>query len=456
MIANYSIRRRLLLFITASTLGLTLLISGLALLSAYEEIEEVYDAQLAHSAKILLQLTEKEIGESSNIQIELGTERPDIAHHYENKLTFRIWKDDILSTQSTQAETFGNFSAPPGYSNVNIDSEMWRFFVLLDPISNITIEVAEQLEIRQELILKILASFWLPLFLFVPLLILIIWWVTRIALKPIFVLSSEINNREANDFSPIHENLTPTEIRSLIHSMNSMLQRIQASFIREKQFTDNAAHELRTPLAAMKAQTQVLIKKSGHVPEFEAGLNDLLLSIDRATQMIEQLLELARLQAGVTDMQPIDLYLVLQETINEVSPLAERSHIRITMPARSAYLINGNGHALTIMLKNIVGNAIKFSPPESAIEIILGQSKGHIILAISDQGPGIPDQEKSKIFERFYRVKKSSHFSGSGLGLSIVKWVCDLHEADINLQDREPQGLRFELIFPAFSENQRD
>jgi signal transduction histidine kinase len=451
MIANYSIRRRLLYFITASTLGLTLLISGLALLSAYEEIEEVYDAQLAHSAKILLQLTEKELGESNNVAIELGTERPDIAHHYENKLTFRIWKDDILSTQSTQAVSFGNFNAPPGYSNESIDGVMWRFFVLLDPASNITIEVAEQLEIRQELILKILASFWLPLFLFVPMLILIIWWVIRIALKPIFVLSNEINNREANDFSPIHEDLTPTEIRSLIHSMNSMLQRIQSSFIREKQFTDNAAHELRTPLAAMKAQTQVLIKKSAHVPEFEEGLNDLLLSIDRATQMIEQLLELARLQAGVTDMQPVDLHTVLIDTLQEISPLAERRHIQFKLHSTSSCLINGNAHALTIMLKNVIGNAIKFSPPASTIEITIESDAGQVILAVSDKGPGIPDQDKHKIFERFYRVKKSSHFSGSGLGLSIVKWVSDLHGADIKLRDNQPHGLRFELIFPLVS-----
>lgn len=448
MIANLSIRQRLLLFITVSTLGLTLLISGLALLSAYEEIEEVYDAQLAHSAKILLQLTEKEIGESSNIEIELGTERPDIAHHYENKLTFRIWKDDILSTQSTQAEQFGNFTAAPGYSNENIDGDIWRFFVLIDPISNITIEVAEQLEIRQELILKILASFWLPLFLFVPLLILIIWWVIGIALKPVILLSDEINQRESNDFSPINENLTPAEIRSLIHSMNSMLARIQSSFTREKQFTDNAAHELRTPLAAMKAQTQVLIKKSAHLPEFEEGLNDLHLSIDRATQMIEQLLELARLQSGITDMQPVDLYDVLNETVQDLYPLAKRTNVQFTLPEKAPYRINGNHHALSIMLKNVIDNAIKFSPPDTNIEILFREDKHHIVLTIADAGIGISGKEKDKIFERFYRVKKSSQYSGSGLGLSIVKWVSDLHEGNIRLEDNEPQGLRFELCFP--------
>ena len=448
MISNLSIRQRLLLFITVSTLGLTLLISGLALLSAYEEIEEVYDAQLAHSAKILLQLTEKEIGESSNIEIELGTERPDIAHHYENKLTFRIWKDDILSTQSIQAEQFGSFTAAPGYSNENINGDSWRFFVLIDPISNITIEVAEQLEIRQELILKILASFWLPLFLFVPLLILIIWWVIGIALKPVLLLSDEINLREPNDFSPINEKLTPTEIRSLIHSMNSMLTRIQSSFTREKQFTDNAAHELRTPLAAMKVQTQVLIKKSAHLPEFEEGLNDLHLSIDRATQMIEQLLELARLQSGISDMQLVDLYQVLTETVQEISPLAARCNIHIQLPEKAPYRINGNYHALTIMLKNVIENAIKFSPAGANITITFRQNEHDIVLSVTDAGPGISEKDKSKIFERFYRVKKSSQYSGSGLGLSIVKWVSDMHQGDIRLEDNKPQGLRFELRFP--------
>ncbi len=447
MITSYSIRRRLLLYTTASTLGLTLLISSLALLSAYEEIEEVYDAQLAHSAKILLQLTEKEIGESENIEISLGTERPDISHHYENKLTFRIWKDDILSTQSVQAEQFGSFSATPGFSNENVAGDMWRFFVLIDPPSNITIEVAEQLEIRQELILKILASFWLPLFLFVPLLIFIIWWIIGIALKPVYSLSNEINQRESNDFSPINEDQTPKEIHSLIQSMNSMLQRIQASFVREQQFTDNAAHELRTPLAAMKAQAQVLIRKSSHLPEFHEGLNDLHLSIDRATQMIEQLLELARLQSGVTDTHRIDLNTIVEETITDLSPLARRSNVSINLTNHKHCWINGNPHALTIMVKNVIDNAIKFSPQGSEVKVEVYEKDDQVVLAITDQGPGIPDAEKGKIFERFYRVRKSNHFTGSGLGLSIVKWVIDLHQADILMLNNTPGGLRVELTF---------
>lgn len=437
---TYSIRKRLLLYISMSVLTLSLLIGALSLFSAYEEIEELYDAQLAHSAKILLQLTEHEVGEHESYEIKLGTERPDLAHRYENKLTFRIWKNERAVTQSHLAESFGNFTAPFGFSNQILAGEEWRFFVFLDTKTNIKIEVAEKLEIRRELIFKIFASFWGPLFLFVPVLFLFVWLIVSVALRPVIRLSKKINRRKDNDLNPIESQTLPIEIHPLIAAMNTILERIQKSLLREQQFTDNAAHELRTPLAAMKTQTQVLIKKASHIPECAEGLNDLHKSIDRASYMVDQLLAFARLQAGVLEMSALNLSAICKTVVEDLLPLADDKGVILSFEENQRICVYGNDQALEIMIKNLIDNAIKFAPEDSAVEIGLSVKSQKAILTVSDNGIGIPSSEKEHVFERFYRVHKSK-YQGTGLGLPMVLWVCDTHRANITLNENMPCGL---------------
>ncbi|MGN7438751.1 MAG: ATP-binding protein [Alcanivorax sp.] len=438
---NYSIRKRLLLYISISVLILSLIIGVLSLISAYDEIEEVYDAQLAHSAKILLMLTEHEVGEHEKYEIELGTERADLIHRYENKLTFRIWKEDHAVAQSHLAESFGEFTAPPGFSSQKFAGEEWRFFVFIDPTTNITIEVAEKLEIRRELIFKIFASFWVPLLLFVPILFACVWLVVSIALRPILQLSKTINKREENDLTPIDSQTLPLEIHPLIAAMNNILERIKGSFMREQQFTDNAAHELRTPLAAMKTQTQVLLKKAAHVPECHEGLENLHQSIDRATHLVEQLLSFARLQSGELTKAEFDFSALCHTVIKDLQPLAEKRHVILHASVEDGIFINGNQHALEVMVKNLLDNAIKFSPEQETVTIRLSKNVEKLALCVSDHGKGIADQHKEKVLERFFRVHKNDR-QGSGLGLAMVQWVADVHDAVLILSDNEPSGLR--------------
>lgn len=437
---NYSIRKRLLLYISISVLILSLIIGGLSLISAYDEIEEVYDAQLAHSAKILLMLTEHEVGEHEKYEIELGTERADLIHRYENKLTFRIWKEDHAVAQSHLAESFGEFTAPPGFTTQNFAGEEWRFFVFIDPTTNITIEVAEKLEIRRELIFKIFASFGAPLLLFVPVLFACVWFVVSIALRPILELSKSINTREETDLEPINTQALPIEINPLIEAMNNVLERIKDSFIREQQFTDNAAHELRTPLAAMKTQTQVLLKKAANIPECHEGLENLHQSIDRATHLVEQLLSFARLQSGELAKVEFDFGALCHTITKDLQPLADKRHVILHASVEDGIFINGNQHALEVMVKNLLDNAIKFSPEQETVTISLSKQGEKIAFCISDHGKGIADQHKEKVLERFYRVHKSDG-KGSGLGLAMVKWVADVHDAVLILSDNKPSGL---------------
>ncbi len=436
---SYSIRVRLIALIGLPLVVVAVLIGTFSLLSTFEEIDEVYDAQLAHSAKVLLQLTEHEVDGSELHQIQLGAERPELAHRYENKLTFRIWKNNKLVTQSHQAEIFGDFRAPPGFSNEKIAEEKWRFFVFLDEKSGFNVEVGERSEVRTELIFKILAGLFIPLTVFIPLLLIIIWFGITKGLMPVKRISSIVDRRDSNDLNPIQVAGIPLEINPLINAINRLLARIQGSFERERQFTDNAAHELRTPLAAMKTQTQVLLKKAADMPDCQDGLNNLHASIDRASHMVDQLLSFARLQSENIEFEKIDLSQTIEEVLKDISPLAVRKNVELEARLEPQLYINGNRNALAIMVRNLVDNAIKFTGSNGNVEISTQRSGTDVILCVSDTGQGIPVADKDKVFERFYRVKKSS--SGSGLGLSMVKWVCDLHHADIKLQDNQPKGL---------------
>ncbi len=444
---TYSLRKRLILMISVPILATALLISALSWISARQEIEEVYDAQLAHAAKVLLQLTEHEVAEHKAYEISLGEERVDLAHRYENKLTFRIWKDTHLVTESVLAKSFDGFRAPAGYSEQTLKNVEWRFFVLYDAATKITIEVAEKKEVRQELTLKILAGFLIPLSLFFPAMIIVIIWlgVTR-SLKPLVNLSEQVDVRDTSDFSPIQSPLVSDEIQPLIRAFNSLLERIKQSFAREQSFTDNAAHELRTPLAAMKTQTQVLLKKISK-PEYQENLNNLHISIDRMTHMVDQLLSFARLQSEEQlQTESINFSEILIHLVSKATPIMKKKSLSLRNNISDGIFIHGHLQAIEIMARNLLDNAVKYTPDEGGITLSLYREAQNVIFELTDTGPGISEDEKEKVFERFYRSKKNEGM-GSGLGLAIVRWVCDFHNATIKLLDNQPKGLSVRIIF---------
>lgn len=433
---SYSIRARLVTLISLPLILAALIIGAVSLASTYEEIEEVYDAQLAHSAKVLLQLTEKE---DDLHKFQLGAERAELAHRYENKLTFRIWKGGRPVIQSHQAEAFGDFRAPPGFSDQTIAEERWRFFVFIDEKNGFNVEIGERYEVRIELIYKILLGLFIPLSLFIPLLLFIVWYGVTRCLKPVVSLSQTVDRRDADDFTAIEAEGVPQEIHPLIKAINRLLSRIQDSFERERQFTDNAAHELRTPLAAMKTQTQVLLKKADAMPDCREGLDNLQASIDRAAHMVDQLLSFSRLQADRIEFERLDLSGLTSEILQEISPLAVKKLVDLEAEIEPEAYVRGNRNALALMIRNLLDNAIKFTPAQGRIEVSVRTRLDKITLSIKDTGPGIPEADREKVFERFYRIQKNTH--GSGLGLSMAKWVCDIHGANVSLESNSPCGL---------------
>lgn len=409
----------------------------LAFAFAWHEIEEVYDAQLVLSAKTLLQLTEHEAQEGSLKKLALNSGSTSLQHKYERKMAFRIWHQDQLITHSASTASFGDLQAPPGFSDQTIEGKPWRVYVFIDSQKDLRIETAERYAIRYELIGQLMWSLLIPALLFVPIIFLIVWRNTGKVLLPLTSLSSDVDRRHADDLTPLQEKHIPLEVLPLAQAMNRLLERIEDSFQREREFTENAAHELRTPLAAMKTQTQVLLKKFSAEKTAKESFENLNASIDRAAHLVDQLLAFAHLQNQVCKLGPIDLSETLLQEIHELQPLFTRKPLSLKTAIAEGVQVQGHQETLSMLLRNLISNAIKYTPEGGAIDIGLAADG---LMEISDTGPGIPDADKSRVFERFVRVDKTGS-TGSGLGLSIARWIAGIHDVRIELADRQPQGL---------------
>ncbi len=436
---HFSLRKYLLIWITIPVLGLVIISLIIGFLFTWHEIEEVYDAQLAHNSKVLYQLVEHEIHDDK--AFSLGIEQDKIEHKYERNLGFRVWYNQNLVTQSTNTTHFGEFKAPPGFSTQEIDGHSWRFFVMLTPSNDIVIETSEKFDIRYELITQLMLSQIIPALFFVPILLFIVWIIVRKSLSPLIAISAEVKNRKSDDFSAVgKEQHIVDEIEPLISGLNQLLGRIGETFQHERQFTDYAAHELRTPLAAMKTQAQVLLRKTKELPEYQAGLNNLLASVERATALVEQLLSLARVQNQVIVKNKVALSDLIEQKISELENKAKSKNIRIIRDIKPQVIIEAHEETFGILLHNLIDNSIKYSFEDSEIQIRLTENTFNII----DTGPGISDEHKTLVFDRFVRVDTRRQI-GSGLGLAIVKWIAQSHHMNIHLRDNAPSGLHVEI-----------
>lgn len=441
-VKEYSLRLELLKLISIPILLAGILVGSVAMWSAYHEISEVYDAQLSHAAKVLLQLTEHEVKEHESYEIELGAERPDFSHRYEKNISFRIWKGDHLVTESISASHFKNNKAKPGFSDQNIDGKLWRFFMFNDLKTGVSVEVAEKYEIRTELIIQILEGLFAPALIFIPLLLLLIWFGTTRGFKPLLNVSEAVDSKDVNDLTFIDAPRVPKEISPLIRAINRLLERLDKSLKREREFTDNAAHELQTPLAAMKTQTQVLIKKMKDASECKEDLDNLNASIDRSSRMVTQLLNFSRLQRRDLELNDTNLSSLIGVIVEELKPISINKHQQFNANISDNIVINGNVEALSIMIKNLIDNAIKYTPENGKIDVSLTENG---VFSLVDTGPGIPDKDKEKVLERFKRG--STNVEGTGLGLAMVKWASSLHGAELNMNDNVPNGLSVSVKF---------
>ncbi len=276
------------------------------------------------------------------------------------------------------------------------------------------------------------------------------------ALNTFEKVTQEVANRKLAYLEPVELSGVPKEIKPLVQEINQLLFRLKQGFEREKRFAADAAHELRTPLAALKTQAQVALRAED--PEMrKLALQHVIEGVDRSTHLVQQLLTFSRLiaQAEVLiEMSDITLYKLVAEIIANMAPQAIDKQIDIELlPGNEKAIIQGNSKALNTLIFNLVDNAIRYTPSGGAIVVSIEKDKNHIILKVSDNGNGIPEEFRSRLFERFFRVL-GNDTPGSGLGFAIIEQVAKLHKAEINIQaPTSGKGLEVSVIFSITSEN---
>lgn len=444
-----SLRRRLL----ATLLGLFVLawvwLMGMTYVSAREEIHEVYDAQLAQAAQVLLELTRHELEEEESAdEFRADMFRDRLVHAYEKKVAFQVWRRGELLLRSPSApETL--MAREPGYSDVSVNGKRWRMLYTSGEHRGFEVVVGDREDVRAELVGHIVRQLFIPIGIALPLLGGLVWFGVGRGLAPLARTEREIANRSPTQLEPVGASEVPVEIHGLVGALNHLLARLQEALDSERRFTAHAAHELRTPLAALKAQAQVALRMSEGA-ERERALQQLVQGVDRASRLVEQLLTLARLDPETAEsMQAgVDLRAVVGEVVSELAPLAVGRDIDIGVEAGEPVLVTGVAAALAILVRNLVDNAIRYSPEGGRVDIILTQGRdAPAVLTVIDGGPGIAPEERERVQNRFYRTPGTCG-QGSGLGLSIVRRVVELHGAFLWLEEGPGgKGLRVRVTF---------
>jgi len=302
--------------------------------------------------------------------------------------------------------------------------------------------------VRDELARGIAGNLLRPLWFSLPLLGLLLWIAVARGLRPLVKLTREVEQRDPDNLAPLDAETAPREVVPLIERLNRLFARIAASIQKERRFTADAAHELRTPVAAIKAQAQVARAASGEAERIHA-LDNAILGCDRAAHLIEQLLTLSRvdtLDGGVAE--PCPLRSIAAEVIAALAPAALERGVRLELPeGNDVAEVRGNPALLRVLLRNLLDNSIKHTAPGTSVQVSITREAGGICLSVIDDGPGIPEQDREKVSERFYRPM-GTQASGSGLGLSIVKRIAEVHDASLQIMPvSEGRGLRVTVIF---------
>jgi two-component system sensor histidine kinase QseC len=448
-----SLRRRLLVILLSLFATAWVVLALFSYRNARHEIEELFDAELAQSARVLLALTQHELNEPDelNDDAELGTISVDggTGHRYEKKIAFQVWLGERLLLRSPSAPAT-HLAPNPGFSDRQIDGNPWRVFSLPGDREDVRIEVGERDDVRMELVRDIVRDLLWPFLLTLPVLGLLIWSGIGRGLAPLKRTAAEIGRRSPHQLDPLPLGGTPAELRPVVDSLNKLLARLDDALESERRFTANASHELRTPLAGLKAQAQVAARAASEAERAQA-LAQLVRGVDRATRLVEQMLTLARLDPGeaATHYEVVDLAPLLGEILAEYGPAALDKGIELGLAENTEGTVLADRAALEVMLRNLIDNAIRYTPAPGNVEVGAHTSGREVVLWAADSGPGIPESERARVFDRFYRVA-GTDAAGCGLGLSIVRRIALLHGARIELGATSAAGgLRVEVHFPA-------
>ena len=441
---RYSLRRRLLTLLLASVVVAWAATTLLTYNHAHHELDELLDAHLARSARLLLaqegdEFEEIRIGESAD------------AGPYGQEVVLQVWREGrVLALRSAGAPAERLSPVESGFSDATVDGRHWRVFSGWDVERRVLVQVAEDHALRERLLAHYTLS-GLPALLFgVPLLGVLVWLVVGAAVRPLAHLGHEVNRRGPGDLHPLPDDGIPLEVTPLVDRLNALFARISASMQAERRFTSHAAHELRTPIAAIRAQAEVARDDTDSTAR-ELALAHVIEGCDRAARLVDQMLLLARIdeRASQDGLAQSRLDLAAARVIADLAPAALDAGVAIELATEEAVSVAADGALLEVLLRNLIDNAVRHGGPPGPVTVRCIDDGQGARLEVADLGPGVDETELTHLGHRFYRAS-SARGPGSGLGLSIVQRIAEGCGGTVRYRrGAAARGLVVEVLFPS-------
>jgi len=436
-----SIRRYLVIILLAAITLINFLAAVQGYRAGMNQAELSFDQRLVNTANIIA-------GVDTFKSQELRALTPDA-------IAYQIWSSSqtlLQHTSNISMDPMAHFKS--GFNYANFNNYRWRTFSLYDEFYERWIMVAHRMDSRYAMADSIIVESILPIAIGIPVAGIIIWLVVGSGLSPLYRLAKQLQQKQVEDLTPVNLTNPPQELNQVLQSTNKLLQRLSDLVIREKRFASDAAHELRTPISILKIHLHNL--QHDH-PEINKQTQEFQHGLERLEHLVDQILALYRCAPDqfIAKFETVDLYKIAQEVIAQHYHPIELRQQSIELFGQSM-MIRAHAFAIDTLAQNLLSNASKYSPEGGEIRITVDQKGGHPFLCVEDSGPGIPEKERTQVFERFYRVKGNDETSSRiscGLGLAIVSNITQQHQAQIELGGSSfSTGLSVTVTFPGVDE----
>ena len=459
-----------------SLLGLSILLTvWITQQVTVQEIDELYDAQMAQTSRILQSFLNRPIDEidydklNSTLLAALNNftnsdddDRHSTGHGYENKLAVQLWDEEgNLLVKTPTAPLYLLSPLQSGYFDTHYQQHDWHIFTQHMPQNNLWIVLAEREDIREELVKKTLLSSLSGLFFAAILMSACLIWVIRRGLKPLHQISKQLEDRHLDKLESIHiENSTPEELIPVVTAINQLMNRVANAVDIERRFLGDVAHELRTPLSALKLNTQLGLQ-SKTLEQSHTQLEKILAGINRSNRLVQQLLTLAKLEPkAIGEKIHINLFDLLIQSLQDQPGFIQTHSYEFALLNHQIEFDEEIKHAriyahpllMAVLLRNLIDNACRYSPEGSRILLKVVKLNTQIQISVIDHGPGIAKEKLGSLGKRFFRQtsdQKSADQTGSGLGLSIVARIIEIHQGQLDFLPVNPQGLEVRFCLPS-------
>ena len=446
----HSLQSRLLALVLGVVVAVWLVTAAVTWRDVHHELDELLDSHLAQAAALLVVQQAGEIEDDDH-----AVDAPTL-HRYAPKVAFQIFHAGRLALRSANAPATpmvadaerDHAGLKTGFKTVQIDGVAWRVFGAHGGERDIQVYVGEQEASRSSILLAVLRGTLAPMLLALPLLALAAWWAVYRGMAPLRQLGRTLAARQPHALQPVALADAPTEMTAMLAALNALFDRIGALMEAERRFTADAAHELRTPIAAIRAQAQVALAEADDARRRHA-LEATLAGCDRAARLVDQLLTLSRLEAGAAPAAAaLDLGALVRKVAAELAPQALHKSQTVELDAADACTVQGDATLLSVLVRNLLDNAIRYSPRHATVRMAVVQRGGQVLLTVEDSGAGMSDADSRRLGERFFRVLGSDE-TGSGLGWSIVKRIAAASGAAIQVgRSSALGGLSVEVGWP--------